>query len=253
VTLPVDSKDTGTGTGRVVVVTGAGRGLGLQTAGTLLDQGGRVILNYRSDSKELELLQDRYPGRVALVPGDVAEEATAIALVDAAREFGGLDAVIHNAAVARDGLVVNTSVEDWDEVMRVNLRGAFLVTKYALRYMMRSRSGRFVYVSSSVAYMGNSGQAAYAASKAGLQGLALTVAQEYRKYNIRTVVLALGLLDTGLGVELATDYRDRLASHSLAGIGDPEHAAKTLAFLTSPEADLINATVVHASGGMKYE
>lgn len=239
--------------GRVVAVTGAGRGLGLTTARTLLDQGARVVANHRSPSTELDVLAKEYPGRVTLVSGDVSTESTASDLVDAAREFGRLDALIHNAAVTRDGLLVRMSVEDWDEVQRVNLRGAFVTTKHALRYMMRRRAGRIVYVSSTVAYIGNSGQSAYGASKAGLQGLALSVAQEYRSYNIRTVVLALGLLDTGLGASLADEYRDRLAGHSLAGIGDPAHAAATLAFLTTPEADLINATVVHADGGQKYE
>lgn len=137
-------------------------------------------------------------------------------------------------------------------VMRVNLRGAFVATKHALKPMMRRRRGRIVYISSTVAYIGNSGQAAYAASKAGLQGLALCVAQEYRAYNVRTVVVAFGLLDTGIGAELSDQHRERLGGMSLAGIGDPAQSAQTLAFLTSPAADFINATVVRADGGIKY-
>jgi 3-oxoacyl-[acyl-carrier protein] reductase len=243
---------TGSTSGRTVAITGAGRGLGLLTARTLLEQDSRVVANYRSDSSELDLLAKQYPNQLLLVQGDAADEVTAKAMVDAAGDLGGLDALIHNAAITRDGLAVRLSVEDWDEVMRVNLRGAFLATKHALRPMMRRRAGRIVYVSSTVAYVGNAGQTAYAASKAGLQGLALSVAQEYRGYNIRTVVASLGLLDTGLGADLADQHRERLGDMQLAGIGDPGQVAATLAFLTSSAADFINATVVRVDGGMKY-
>jgi 3-oxoacyl-[acyl-carrier protein] reductase len=243
---------SGSTSGRTVAITGAGRGLGLLTVRTLLEQDSNVVANYRSQSPELDLLAKQYSSKLLLVQGDASDEGTAKALVHAAAEFGGLDALIHNAAITRDGAAVLLSVEDWDEVMRVNLRGAFVVSKHALRPMMRQRSGRIVYVSSTVAYIGNSGQAAYAASKAGLQGLALSIAQEYRAYNVRTVVVAFGLLDTGLGVELTDRHRERLGAMSLAGIGDPGQSAQTLAFLTSPAADFINATVVRADGGVKY-
>jgi len=252
VTQSPDPTTVGDGGGRTVAITGAGRGLGLLAARTLLEQGSRVVANFRSDSPALELLAEQHPDSVALVQGDVAEEKTAAAMVEAAGDLGGLDALIHNAAVTRDGLAVRLSVGDWDEVMRVNLRGAFVATKHALRPMMRRRAGRIVYVSSTVAYSGNAGQSAYAASKAGLQGLALTIAQEYRNYNIRTVVLALGLIDTGLGAELTDEQRDRLADMSLAGMGEPRHAAATLAFLTSPGADFINAAVLRADGGIRF-
>jgi 3-oxoacyl-[acyl-carrier protein] reductase len=243
---------SGSTSGRTVAITGAGRGLGLLTVRTLLEQDSNVVANYRSDSSELDLLAKQYPDKLLLVQGDASDEGTAKALVDAAGKLGGLDALIHNAAITRDGLAVRLSVEDWDEVMRVNLRGAFVATKHALRPMMRRRGGRIVYVSSTVAYIGNAGQAAYAASKAGLQGLALSIAQEYRGYNVRTVVVALGLLDTGLGAGLSDQHRERLGGMSLAGIGDPGQAAQTLAFLTTPAADFINATVVRADGGLKY-
>ena len=249
---PAFSAASTTARDRTVAITGAGRGLGLRTTRTLLDQGARVVANHRSPSKELELLAEQNPDRLVLVQGDVSEESVAAALVDAARRFEGLDAVIHNAGIARDGLAVRLSVDDWDEVMRVNLRSAFLVTKYALKAMMRRRAGRIVYVSSSSAYVGNAGQVAYATSKAGLQGLALSVAQEYRNYGIRTVVLALGLLDTGLGDELTEERREQLVDFSLAGLGDADQAAATLAFLTSEAAGFINATVLRADGGVRY-
>jgi len=238
--------------GRVVAVTGAGRGLGLLTVRELVDQGARVLANHRSPSEDLEQLSKEHPGQVHLLPGDISEEPTAVALLEAARKLGRLDALVNNAGITRDRVLMHLSVEDWDEVQRVNLRGPFLATKHALKLMIRQRSGRIVYISSIVAEMGNAGQAAYAASKAGLHGLARTVAQEYSSYNIRTVVLAPGVLDTGLVSEVPVHLQERKIGQSLAGLGSAADIASTVAFLVSPRSEFINATVLRADGGVRY-
>lgn len=237
---------------RVVLLTGAGRGLGLLTAQTLLEQGATVVANHRSPSEELALLAEKYRDRLRLVRGDVATEETASLLASEARRFGHVDVLVHNAAVARDQPLVSMSVEDWDEVQRVNLRGAFLSTKYAVKSMMRARYGRIVYISSLSAVTGNPGQAAYASSKAGLHGLAMAVSQEYASYNIRTATLAPGILDIGLGDTVPPQHKRRMTDRSLLGLGEARQAAETIAFLASPSADYINATVIRADGGMRY-
>ncbi|MFF9496291.1 SDR family NAD(P)-dependent oxidoreductase [Streptomyces flaveolus] len=239
-------------TGRVVLLTGAGRGLGLLAAQTLLDQGATVVANHRSPSEGLERLAGKYRDRLRLVPGDVATDDTAALLASEARRFGRLDVLIHNAAITRDQPLVRMSVEDWDEVQRVNLRGAFLTTKYAVKSMMRARYGRIIYISSITALTGNAGQAAYASSKAGLHGLAMTVSQEYASYNIRTATLAPGILDTGLGAAVAAPQRRRMTDRSLLGLGEAAQTAETIAFLASAAADYINATVIRTDGGMRY-
>jgi 3-oxoacyl-[acyl-carrier protein] reductase len=238
--------------GRVVVLTGAGRGLGLLTTRTLLEQGARVVANHRSPSEELARLADKYGDRLRLVAGDVGEEETAVALVAASRQFGRLNVLIHNAAITRDQPLVRMPVEDWEEVHGTNLRGAFLTTKHALRAMMRGRYGRVVYVSSIAATLGNAGQAAYASSKAGLHGLALSVAQEYAAYNVRSVVVAPGILDTGLSATVSPDHLAHMSDNSLLGIGEGQQVADTIAFLASPAADYINGTVIRVDGGMRY-
>jgi 3-oxoacyl-[acyl-carrier protein] reductase len=243
--------DDGRLSGRVVALTGAGRGLGLLTARALLAQGAQVIANHRSAAPELSELREKYPAALHPVPGDVGDERTAEAIADTARGLGHLDVLIHNAGIARDQPLVRMPVEDWDEVIRVNLRGAFLTTKHALRLMMRRRYGRLVYVSSLAAVLGNAGQANYAASKAGLHGLSHTVAQEYARFNIRSVVLAPGLLDVGLGATLPPATQASKLEHSLLGIGGGESVAATIAFLAGPEADHITASVVRIDGGIK--
>lgn len=238
--------------GRMVVVTGAGRGLGLVTVRVLLERQARVIANHRSPSPELHLLQEIHADRLHLVPGDIGEEPTAIAIAEAAGDLGGLDVLIHNAAITRDQPLVRMPVQDWDEVIRVNLRGAFLVTKHVLRGMIRRRYGRLIYVSSLSATIGSTGQGNYAASKAGVHGLSQSVAQEYGRFGIRSVVLAPGLLDLGLGAAVPVDIQTRKADRALLGVGSGESVAATIAFLASPQADYINATVVHVDGGIAY-
>ena len=238
--------------GTVVAVTGAGRGLGLQLVRTLLDQDAEVVANHRSPSEQLEKLAADDP-RLHLVQGDIAEPDTSERIVRGAVErFGRLDSVVHNAAVTRDRPLALMAVEEWDEVLRVNLRGAFLLTREAVRVMMRRRSGRFVYVSSVSAVMGNAGQANYAAAKAGLHGLSQSVAQEYGRYNIRSVVVAPGLLDTGMADLLPEKVAELKTSRSLVGVCDATSVAELVAFLAGPNGNIVNATVVRADGGIAY-
>ena len=237
---------------RVVAVTGAGAGLGLLTVRQLLEQGACVIANYRSSAGELLSLQERHPDALHPIAGDVGEEATAVEIARQARALGRLDVLIHNAAISNDRPLIAMSVDDWDDVIRVNLRGAFLVTKHGLPVMMKRRYGRVIYVSSLVAVVGNAGQANYAASKAGLHGLSHAVAQEYSSRGIRSVVLAPGLLDTGLATRVAPAVHRRKVERTLHGVGDARSIAATIAFLSGPDADFINGAVVRSDGGIAF-
>ncbi len=239
--------------GRVAAVTGAGRGLGLAIAQTLVERGARVVAHHRSASPDLERLGEARPEQVTRVGGDLSDEATAEAIAAAAKRFGSFDVLVCNAGASKDQLLVRTSVDDWDTVQRNNLRSAFLATKHALRVMMRQRSGRILYVSSVAAFYGNPGQSAYAAAKAGLTGLSMSVAQEYGHYNVKAAVVAPGILDTGMAERLAGDRLDRITERSLGRFeGSTGQTAETVAFLCGPGAESVNATTVHVNGGVKY-
>jgi 3-oxoacyl-[acyl-carrier protein] reductase len=165
---------------------------------------------------------------------------------------GGPQAVIHNASITRDGLLVKMSLDDWQAVQDVNLLGAFLVSKHAVRKMLRHRGGRLVYISSISAVMGNAGQANYAASKSGLEGLSRSVAQEYAGRGISTCVLAVGLIDIGMGARLPPEIQQAKLRKILGGGAKPEEMAGIATFLASDAATYINATVVHVNGGIDF-
>lgn len=238
--------------GEVVILTGAARGLGHEIALELVERGARLVAGCSGDPAPLELLAETWPGQIWPVVGDIGAEDTSVRLVEQARALGGPTAVIHNAAISRDAVLVRTRVEDWDEVQRVNLRGAFLLSKHAVRAMMPGRRGRLVYISSIAAVLGNAGQASYAASKAGLDGLARSISQEYARYGIQTCVLAAGLIDVGLGSRLGERDQQAKLSRVLHGAAQPREMARIAAFLASPAATCINATTVSADGGVRF-
>lgn len=239
-------------TTQVVAVTGGGRGIGLAITERLLADGYRVVVNVNRTRALPDGLMNKYSDAIAIVPGDISVERTSEEIVAAAQTLGGLRAVVHSAGISRDQLAMTMDKADWDQVINVNLGGAFLITKHALKIMTRKRYGRLVYMSSAAALMGNLGQASYAASKAGLEGLSRSVSQEYARFGVRTVALAPGLVDGGLGARLPERARQERYDSQLLGEASVGDVASTVAFLISPAADNINGTVVHMNGGIKF-
>src|SRR5438874_5667443 len=175
--------------GRTALITGAGRGIGRATAIRLARDGVRIAINYKGNAEaagEAKRLVEKGGGQATLIQGDVSIDGQADDVVKAALAYGGgrLDILVNNAGITRDNLLVRMSAKEWDEVLDLNLRGAFLVTKAAMRPMMKQRSGRIVNVSSVAGVVGNAGQANYASAKAGLIGFTKTVAREMASRNI---------------------------------------------------------------------
>lgn len=240
--------------GKTAMVTGASQGIGRAIAIRLAKQGARVVLAARSVSK-LEALAEEItaaggeaqPLALDLAqPDQVAEQIES--LPEAWSEIGIL---INNAGVTRDGLFARMTVEQWTEVLNTNLTGSFAVTRALIRGMMRQRYGRVVFVSSVVGLMGNPGQANYAASKAGLVGLAKSLARELGSRNVNVNVLAPGFIETAMTDEVGERAKQQLSETIvLRRFGTVDDISAAALFLASDEASYITGEVLNVSGGM---
>jgi 3-oxoacyl-[acyl-carrier protein] reductase len=242
--------------GRTALITGGGRGIGRATAIRLAREGAQIAINYKGNAEaaeEAKNLVEKGGGKATLIQGDVSVDAEAEAVVKAALAFGEgrLDILVNNAGITRDNLLVRMSAEDWDAVVDLNLRGAFLVTKAAMRPMMKQRSGRIVNVSSVAGVAGNAGQANYASAKAGLIGFTKTVAREMAIRNITCNAVAPGFVDTDLTHGLLKQMEETILKQiPLGRFGSVEDVANAIAFLVSDEASYITGQVLVVDGGM---
>lgn len=241
--------------GRTAIVTGGSRGIGRAISTALAAAGARVLINYRSNLEAAEAAAAeiaRNGGACAIAQGDAARPDDARGLVEQAIErFGRLDILVNNAGVTRDDLLVRMSEEQWDEVMSLNLRGAFLCTKAALRPMIRQRWGRIITVGSVAGIMGNAGQANYAAAKAGLIGFTKAVAKEVASRNITANVVAPGFVDTEMTRDLSDSQKQQiLAMVPLGRAATPADVAPAVVFLASEEAGYITGHVLTVDGGL---
>ncbi|MDM7971615.1 MAG: 3-oxoacyl-ACP reductase FabG [candidate division Zixibacteria bacterium] len=192
------------------------------------------------------------PGEAIGVRADVTSSADAEALIAAAQErFGSVDVVVNNAGVTRDTLLVRMDEKDWDMVLDINLKGAFLVTKSAAKVMMKQRSGRIINVSSVVGLFGNAGQTNYAASKAGLLGLTKSAAKELGARGITVNAVAPGFIETDMTRVLPEEARARFLERSvIKRAGTPDDVAAAVMFLASDAAAYITGHVIAVDGGM---
>jgi len=242
--------------GRTALITGGGRGIGRATAIRLSRDGARIAINYKGNAEaaeEARRLVEKGGGKAALIQGDVSVDDQAENVVKAALAFGEgrLDILVNNAGITRDNLLVRMSAEDWDAVVDLNLRGAFLVTKAAMRPMMKQRAGRIVNVSSVAGVAGNAGQANYASAKAGLIGFTKTVAREMATRNITCNAVAPGFVDTDLTHGLLKQMEETILKQiPLGRFGSVEDVANAIAFLASDEASYITGQVLVIDGGL---
>lgn len=238
---------------RVALVTGASRGIGRAIAQKLARDGFDVAVTYSSDAdgaaETVKLVESERDGaRAIALRADVCDvEAVDNAFTEIAEQLGPVAVLVNNAGVRHDNLAVRMSDEDWRATIDANLTGAFNCTRTALRGMMRERWGRIVMVSSVSGMHGNPGQAAYGASKAGLIGLARTLAKEYARKKITVNSVAPGPVATAMTEGLV----DRLIDEVPAGrAGTPEEVAAAVGFLASEEAAFITGVVLPVDGGM---
>lgn len=241
----------------VLFVTGGSRGLGAGLVRAAARAGQDVAFTYRADAGAAEALVDEVAaggGRAVAWQLDVRDAAAADRVADEVIDlFGRVDAVVCNAGIRRDGLALTLSDEDWSAVLETNLTGAFRVARSFLPAFLAQRSGRFVFVSS-VAKDGISGQANYAASKAGLLGLSAALAKEYARKGITSNVVVPGFFDTdmtrdGIGAQLGA-FVERFSPAGRRG--EIEEFAQAVLFLTSPGASFVNGQALGVTGGLDW-
>jgi 3-oxoacyl-[acyl-carrier protein] reductase len=241
--------------GRIALITGASRGIGRAVAVCLGSGGAKVVVNYRHHrdaAKETAALVAQAGGEATVAAGDVAEPETGEALVKATMAaFGRLDILVNNAGITRDTLVLRMSLEDWESVQDVNLRGTFLVSKAALRPMLRQRGGRIVNLSSISGRMGNAGQANYAATKAGIIGFTRALAREVASRGITVNAVAPGFILTDIWSDVSEEARQRAIDViPLGAPGRPEDVAEAVAFFASDAAAYVTGQCLNVDGGM---
>jgi len=240
--------------GRVALVTGGGRGIGRANALKLAGRGADIavsdILTAEAESVAAEV---RALGRqAAALTADVSVSEDVTRMVDQAKAaLGKVDILINNAGIARDGLLLRMTDDDWDKVIAVDLRSVYLCTKAVLRDMTRQRWGRIVNISSVSGLAGNPGQANYAAAKAGIVGFTRTIAKEMASRSITVNAIAPGLIDTGLAHDLNEQQRQAFVSGIPMGcLGTADDVAGAVAFLASEDARYITGQVLAVDGGM---
>ena len=241
--------------GQVALVTGASRGIGEVIARRLAKEGARVAINYRSSEKAAEqITQDIVGsgGEAFAVGADVSQEEQARSLVaQVVNRWQRLDILVNNAGITRDRLLLRLTSAEWDEVLSVNLKSAYLCVKFVLSQMMKQRRGRIVNISSVVGLAGNAGQANYAASKAGLIGFTKAMAREVASRNITVNALAPGYIATEMVETLSQEIKGEiLARIPLGRFGRPEDVAEAVAFLCTDEASYITGQVITIDGGL---
>ena len=240
--------------GKVAIVTGGSRGIGAAIGALLAERGAAVVVSARDADRLNATVKDLEGAGAAIigVAGDVSRREEAERVVESARaRFGRVDILVNNAGITRDALLLRMKDEDWDRVLEVNLRGAFVMTRAAAKVMVRQKSGRIINVSSAAGAMGNAGQTNYSASKAGLIGFTKASARELSHWQILVNAVAPGLIETDMAAGIPASAREALLGQvPLGRIGTPREVAEMVGFLAGDGATYITGQVFHVNGGL---
>ena len=240
---------------KVALVTGASRGIGKAIALGLAENGAAVAVNYSSsESSALEVAEiiRKNGGKAEIFKARVNEEAEVEEMFSAVeKKLGPVDILVNNAGITKDNLLMRMKTEEWDMVIDVNLKGAFLCTRRALKGMMKNRYGKIINISSVVGFSGNAGQFNYSATKAGVIGMTKSAALECASRGIRVNAVAPGFIETDMTASISDDMKAAyMEKIPLKSLGKPEDIANAVIYLASPLSDYMTGQTLHLNGGM---
>ena len=238
---------------KIAIVTGASQGIGKIIAFELAKSGAHVVCISRN-KKAIESIVDEISingGQSSSFPCDISDSDTFSKIItEIIKENSRIDILVNNAGITKDSLLMRMSIEQWDDVINTNLKGAFHCTKAVLRYMMKNKFGRIINITSIVGLTGNTGQANYAASKAGLIGMTKSIAKEVASRGITANCIAPGWIETSMTEKLSEEVKSEFLSHiPLGRIGSPDDIANAVIFLASDEAGYITGQTITVDGG----
>ena len=237
--------------GKNIIVTGASGGIGNSII-EKLDQAGANILASGTREEKLEDLKGRYK-KIKILKFDISQSDKIEEFIEnATNELGGsLDGIVNNAGITQDNLAIRMNLDEWQKVININLTSTFLMSKFAIKKMLKNKKGKIVNITSVVGHTGNLGQANYTASKAGIVAMSKSLAIEYAKKNINVNCISPGFIKTAMTDKIDEKFKESIISKipSLR-LGEPEDIANAVLFLASAKSNYINGETIHVNGGM---
>jgi len=234
-----------------IIVTGATGGIGNSIIEKLYDTGANILATGTKDEK-LEQLKKKFQN-IKILKFDISQTDNLENFIeDATKQLGGkLDCMINNAGITQDNLAIRMSIEEWKKVIDINLTSTFLISKFAIKKMLKNKKGKIVNITSVVGHTGNLGQTNYTASKAGIIAMSKSLAIEYAKKNINVNCISPGFIKTAMTDKIDEKFKEVIISKiPSARLGNPEDVANAVIFLVSPQSDYINGETLHVNGGM---
>ncbi|MDA9562984.1 3-oxoacyl-[acyl-carrier-protein] reductase [Candidatus Pelagibacter bacterium] len=233
-----------------IIVTGASGGIGNSIVEKLNDCGANVLAS-GTRLEKLEELKSKF-NKIKILKFDISQSDKIEEFIDnAANELGGLDCIVNNAGITQDNLAIRMSIEEWRKVIDINLTSTFLMSKFAIKKMLKNKKGKIINITSVVGHTGNLGQANYTASKAGLVAMSKSLAIEYAKKNINVNCISPGFIKTAMTDKIDEKFKEVIVSKiPSARLGEPEDIANAVLFLASDNSNYINGETLHVNGGM---
>ena len=234
-----------------IIVTGASGGIGNSIIKKLNDVGANILAT-GTNLEKLETLKENFEN-IKFLKFDISQSAKIEEFIEnATKELGGsLDCIINNAGITKDNLAIRMSLDEWQKVININLTSTFLMSKFAIKKMLKNKSGKIVNITSVVGHTGNLGQANYTASKAAIVAMSKSLAIEYAKKNININCISPGFIKTAMTDSIDEKFREVIVSKiPSARLGEPDDIANAVLFLSSDQSDYINGETIHVNGGM---